>query len=142
MFMAHIFYKYMRSMNTQVFTWRDAITTAWYFIRLREAFCNGIVTFSYWKKDLTIREARGTLSLDLIPTDKQPKGLDTKRKPNYSIFNYFDLEKGDWRAFDIRDFIGFVTVYRLTKTTGHSLNNLQPKQRLGTKKERTKERNA
>ena len=85
---------------------------AWYFERFRNWLKDGLVTFSYMKKDGSIREARGTLNELLIPTDKLPKGTSTA-KPNFSSVAYYDLERQDWRAFNVCEFIGGVEIYQL-----------------------------
>lgn len=57
------------------------------------------VNFSYMKKDGTMRDAIGTLHMDLIPEDLRPKDSST----NFVGENlkYFDLEKNDWRSLPI-----------------------------------------
>ena len=85
---------------------------AWYFERFRKWLKNGVVTFSYMKKDSSIRFAKGTLNDLLIPTDKLPKGTSTA-EPNYSSMAYFDLERQDWRSFNVAEFVGFVTRFEL-----------------------------
>ena len=106
--MAHILHKYKPD-----FQWCDMLRYGWYFVRFRQALQQGLVKFSYFKKDGSIREARGTLCLDLIPDEKRPKG--TAVTPVYSAINYFDLAKGEWRSFAITEFIGYVEVLRLSE---------------------------
>lgn len=68
--------------------------------RLKRLLKNGVVEFSYKKKDGSLRKAKGTLKDELLPeTDK-----DDERKRNLSkdCFYYFDLKKDDYRCF-IRD---------------------------------------
>lgn len=68
--------------------------------RLKRLLKNGVVEFSYKKKDGSLRKAKGTLKDELLPeTDK-----DDKRKRNLSkdCFYYFDLKKDDYRCF-LRD---------------------------------------
>ena len=65
----------------------------------------GVVHFKFKKKlpkgvtdesKAKIREAWGTKKMDIV--DKVPHGGDCPRKrAGYTI--YFDMEKGDWRAF-------------------------------------------
>ena len=53
------------------------------------------VSFSYFKKDGQLRNARGTLNESLIPEHLRPKDSST----NYAnSFRYYDLEKGAWRS--------------------------------------------
>lgn len=74
----------------------------------------GIVHFKYMKKDIvkkngtvikgTEREAWGTKYMPLV--DKIPHGGDCPpKRVGYTI--YFDVEKGDWRAFMDVNLIGY-----------------------------------
>ena len=68
--------------------------------RLKRLLKNGVVEFSYKKKDGSLRKAKGTLKDERLPeTDK-----DDERKRNLSkdCFYYFDLKKDDYRCF-LRD---------------------------------------
>ena len=68
--------------------------------RLKRLLKNGVVEFSYKKKDGSLRKAKGTLKDELLPeTDK-----DDERKRNLSkdCLYYFDLKKDDYRCF-LRD---------------------------------------
>ena len=68
--------------------------------RLKRLLKNGVVEFSYKKKDGSLRTAKGTLKDELLPEiDK-----DDERKRNLSkdCFYYFDLKKDDYRCF-LRD---------------------------------------
>ena len=107
--MAHILHKHKPD-----FQWGDMLRYGWYFVRFRQALQQGLVKFSYFKKDGSIREARGTLCMDLIPDEKWPKGTKSSLV-NWSIVNYFDLAKGEWRSFAITEFIGYVEVLRLSE---------------------------
>ena len=93
-------------------TWSDRLHLAWYFVHFCQALRNGVVTFSFWKKDGSIREAKGTTHPLLIPLDKRPH-MDLQHEPNYSAIAFFDLDKQEWRSFSITNFIGFVTIYEL-----------------------------
>ena len=116
--------------------WSDRLKLAWYLVHLREQLAKGIVTFSFWKKDHSIREAKGTLHPLLIPADKRPKGndqspgassrltggaasaekgLNNDQSPitNYQSIPFFDIDKGEWRSFSVTHFIGFVTYYEI-----------------------------
>ena len=93
--------------------WSERLKLAWYLVHLREKLAKGIVTFSFWKKDHSIREAKGTLHPLLIPADKTPKGNDQSPITNYQSIPFFDLDKGEWRSFSVTHFIGFVTYYEL-----------------------------
>ena len=85
--------------------WSEILKLAWQFIYLRQMLQRGIVKFSYYKINdeiLTrvIRPARGTLNLELIPPDKQPKGSPLYT-PNYSTMAYYDLDVQGWRSFKL-----------------------------------------
>ena len=67
MHMAHIMHQ-----DKPRFPWSELVRRAWYFIHFREWLKNGICTFSFYKSDGSIREAKGTLNELLIPEDKKP----------------------------------------------------------------------
>ena len=94
--------------------WAQRVRLGWYYVNLREWLKNGIVIFSFWKKDGTIREAKGTLNDLLIPLDKRPH-MDLQHEPNYSAIAFYDLDKNDWRSFSITHFIGFVSRWEISK---------------------------
>ena len=98
--------------NNPAFAWSDILRYGWYFERFTEWLKNGVIHFSYFKEDGSIREARGTLSTLLIPLDDAPKGTATA-KPNYGVIAYYDIDKKGWRSFRITDFIGYVSGYQL-----------------------------
>lgn len=62
---------------------------------LRVALRYGEVNFSYWKKDGSLRHARGTTCPRLIPQEDKPQG---KRQPNPNVVTYYDLDKMAWRC--------------------------------------------
>lgn len=98
------------------FQWADMLRYGWYFKRFTQWLAGGVLQFSYFKEDGSIREARGTLSVHIIPRDDAPKGT-SNRKPNYGVICYYDIDKKGWRSFRITDFIGFVSGYQLTWLT-------------------------
>ena len=62
------------------------------------------------KTDGSIREATGTLNLELIPEEHRPKSDgSTAKEPAPGVFAYYDLEKKSWRSFRCDNFIGFIT---------------------------------
>lgn len=71
--------------------------------KLRAFMREGEVKFTFMKKDGSKRKARGTLKKSLIP-DKFVG--DDRRKPSDLVFNYFDLDKEDWRCFRKENFVG------------------------------------
>ena len=83
-----------------------ALSTAWWFESFRDAISNGFARFTYRKKDGTTRSALGTRSPTLIPADKAPKGENRESKiEDCKSIPYFDLEKNEWRSFNVLNFI-------------------------------------
>ena len=121
--MAHYLYKKRIERSTSLIAYDPhkemsiCLKRAWYFERFRRWLKNGVVTFTYMKKDGSLREAKGTLNDLLIPTDKLPKGTGTA-EPNYSSLSYFDLERQDWRSFNVAEFVGFVDIYEIIHIEG------------------------
>lgn len=125
MYMAHQLYSNEHKIilpllaHHEVRSWSECMRMAWYFIRLRKALSDGLVTFSFYKKDGSIREARATLHPTLIPADKWPKANSQEPKANgqkpIAAIAFFDLDKQEWRSFSIANFIGFVSAYKLTE---------------------------
>lgn len=64
----------------------------------KESLRNGVVEFSYEKKDGTIREAKGTLNSDIYGEENKPKGTGFEVPDN--IVKYYDLDKVGWRSFN------------------------------------------
>ena len=93
-----------------------ALRRAWWFESFRDALSNGFARFTYYKMDGTPRTALGTRSPSLIPVDKLPKGdmsdgSDTWGNSAKAI-PYFDLEKNEWRSFNVLHFISIDKVWR------------------------------
>lgn len=68
----------------------------------KTALNNGVVKFSFNKKDGTIREAIGTTKLSYIGALDQnaiPKGTGRKVQKATDIICYYDLDKQGWRSF-------------------------------------------
>ncbi len=83
-----------------------ALKQAWWFESLRDALSNGFARFTYCKKDGSTRSALGTRSPLLIPADKAPKGENRESKiEDCKSIPYFDLEKNEWRSFNVLNFI-------------------------------------
>lgn len=72
--------------------------------KLKEMLREGEVQFSYLKKDSTVREARGTVNLDIIPEENHPKG-ESERKISDQTVRYYDLDSCGWRSFSIENLI-------------------------------------
>lgn len=67
-------------------------------IELKEKLRNGIVTFTYTKKDGTTRQARGTLIQDRSIVGENfvaPKGTGVEKT---GAISYWDLDKDAWRS--------------------------------------------
>ncbi len=62
---------------------------------LRSNLRKGPFKFYFEKKDGTIREAYGTLNMELIPEANQPK---TDRASSPMIVTFYDLNKDAWRS--------------------------------------------
>lgn len=91
-----------------------ALKEAWWFESFRDALSNGFARFTYNKKGGSTRTALGTRSPLLIPADKAPKspqdndGWEERAK----AIPYFDLEKREWRSFDVLNFVSLDEVWR------------------------------
>lgn len=59
---------------------------------LKKKLEKGEVKFTYVKVDGTLREARGTTKMEMIPEDLHPKN------PSGKYVAYFDLDKNEWRS--------------------------------------------
>ncbi len=92
----------------QKITPSQALKYAWWFESFRKKLSTGVWRFSYFKKDGSIREAVGTLCMDLIPEDKRPKGINSEALACADTFCYYDLDAQGWRSFRLDNFIGFV----------------------------------
>ena len=84
--------------------WQACMYMAWRVAHCKYAMRSGAVEFSFIKVHGQIRDAVGTTNLDLIPEEKQPKGL-VKHDEQYATVAFFDLEKGEWRCFRTEFFI-------------------------------------
>lgn len=71
---------------------------------VRDKLHQGIVFFTYNKKDGTFREARGTTSFNIIPEEFTPT---TNATPQEGLIRYFDLDKMAWRAFRMENLLDF-----------------------------------
>lgn len=63
---------------------------------LKNRLRKGEVSFTYTKKDGTMRTAKGTTKMDMIPEDMHPKGgYDVPG----NVCRYYDLNSEGWRSF-------------------------------------------
>ena len=72
---------------------------AWAVYRLKKQMLNGQVSFAFKKIDGSLRKAIGTIKT------YNGKAKETKRKKNYSVFSYFDVQKQSFRSFRIENLI-------------------------------------
>ena len=63
------------------------------------------VKFSYWKKDGSVREARGTLNSEVYGKDNEPTGSGRPVPENQ--VRYYDLDAQGWRSFLSENLIGW-----------------------------------
>ncbi len=91
-----------------------ALKQAWRFESFRDALANGFARFTYYKKDGTFRTALGTRSSVLIPTDKLPKCPQDNEEweERDKAIPYFDLDKMEWRSFNVLHFVSLDQVWR------------------------------
>ena len=76
------------------YTMSEALKAAWLNIKLRIRMAHSIVKFYFQKVDGSIREAYGTLNVDLLPNHEE-----SNRKKNDTVQVYFDAEKQEWRCY-------------------------------------------
>lgn len=66
---------------------------------LKEQLKQGIVEFSYTKKDGSTRLAHGTTKTEILKEyNAEPKGTADKQL-NDSVVRYFDIDAQGWRSF-------------------------------------------
>ena len=71
---------------------------------LKEKLHEGEVNFEYTKKDGTIRKARGTLDMGMIPESQHPVFRPTAP----DNVRYWDLDAQGWRSFRPENFLRIV----------------------------------
>lgn len=76
------------------YTMSEALKTAWANMRLKTEMKQRIVRFYYRKVSGEVREAFGTLQEKLLPPTQ-----GSGRKPNDTLFTYFDTEREEYRSF-------------------------------------------
>ena len=80
---------------------------------LKSQMRNGVVEFSYTKKDGSTRVAKGTLNFGIMGEENQPKnGVGfPKNGVGYdsdTTTRYFDINSNGWRSFKNDNFIEIV----------------------------------
>jgi len=101
-----------------------SLRTAWWFEHFKEAMSNGFARFTYTKKDGTTRTALGTRSPSLIPVDKLPKGDMSdgaaEWEDNAKSIPYFDLDKNEWRSFNVLNFVSLDNIWSFNDPVAQS----------------------
>ena len=109
---ASVFATYMKQVMNKAWAYvkqcamsmADAMKAAWKWLKLTLKMKAGDVHFSYLKVDgKTVRHAIGTLRAEALPAPKSARG----RKVKTDNFRYFDVEKNDWRSFNIANLLTF-----------------------------------
>lgn len=75
----------------------DALKCAWANAKLHFLMRQGYVDFTFIKKDGSVRDAKGTTRLDILPNGALKGGQRTSNPKTHQV--YFDYDKGDWRCF-------------------------------------------
>ena len=104
--------------------------------RLKRLLKNGVVEFSYKKKDGSLRKAKGTLHPSYLPPLK-----GGSPKPEHQMV-YYDLDKKHWRSFRSFKFIKIIDIIPIdsSKTSDptkhkHSTSTSTPKHSSKTLKD-------
>ncbi|GAB1462276.1 SH3 beta-barrel fold-containing protein [Pedobacter sp.] len=77
----------------------ECLRHAWRLIKLKTKMLKGVVEFSYYKVDGTIRTAVGTLQERFV--NYEYKGQTSSNK----VFTYYDVEQGAFRCFKIENLV-------------------------------------
>ena len=105
------------------YNWSEALQAAWDLYNMRLWLAHGVIEFTYRKQDGSTRTARGTNCTTTIPPSKAPTGTQQQlidaglAQPNYHSIAYYDLDKEDWRAFSVENFISLDRVLMATTIT-------------------------
>ena len=76
----------------------DALKCAWANAKLHFLMRQGYVDFTFIKKDGSVREAKGTTRLDILPNGALKGGMRTTDPKRFQV--YYDDGKKAWRCFD------------------------------------------
>ncbi|MBQ2176757.1 MAG: DUF2693 domain-containing protein [Alphaproteobacteria bacterium] len=76
----------------------DALKCAWANAKLHFMMRDGFVNFQYIKKDGSVRDAKGTTRLDILPNGALKGGMRTTDPKRFQV--YYDDTKKAWRCFD------------------------------------------
>ena len=72
---------------------------------LKRELRNREVKFKYWKKDGSVRDARGTLNSEVYGKENEPSGSNRPVPENQ--VRYYDLDAQGWRSFLTENLIGW-----------------------------------
>lgn len=86
--------------KAKALAWRLCLKLAWEIYHLQKQMKQRVVSFSYQKKDGTIRSARGTLA-DITTSSSSPK---SKKNPFATVF-YYDIDKQAFRCFKVENYL-------------------------------------
>ena len=79
--------------------------------RLLQCLGVGKVEFEYYKKDGTVRRARGTLCKDVSKDfDHYEYKTEHQKKNPFGVFKYYDLDAMDFRTFSVTNLIRIIVV--------------------------------
>ena len=77
--------------------------------RLLECLGMGKVTFEYYKKDGTVRRARGTLCKGVSKDfDHYEYKTEQKKENPFGVFKYFDLDAMGFRTFSVSNLVRII----------------------------------
>lgn len=85
------------------YTMSEALKISWHLHKIKTKMRIGEVHFSYKKTDGSIREALGTLNLNMIPQDASTFTGNYTKNPDQ--VRYYDIESRGWRSFNIYNLI-------------------------------------
>lgn len=71
---------------------REALKKAWKNVKARAQMALRVVTFTFTKKDGTMRQAHGTLASSICPVTGESKKCN-------AVQVYYDTDKKAWRSF-------------------------------------------
>ena len=90
---------------------KDAFKQAHLCRRLLECLGMGKVVFEYYKKDGTVRRARGTLCKGISKEfDHYEYKTEHQKKNPFGVFKYYDLDAMDFRTFSVTNLIRIIVV--------------------------------
>lgn len=79
--------------------------------RLLQYLGMGKVEFEYYKKDGTVRRARGTLCKGVSKDfDHYEYKTEHQKKNPFGVFKYYDLDTMDFRTFSVTNLIRIIVV--------------------------------